>query len=94
MDRRYLLYYLNSPTCLAIMSDNQVETARANISLTNVKQFVVPVPPEAEQKRIVAKVDQLMTLVDDLESQLQDQQTVSRDLLDAAIHQLLNGAAA
>ena len=43
---------------------NQVE-----LNLSAVVQLVVPVPPLAEQRRIVAKVDELMALCDQLEQQ-------------------------
>lgn len=52
--------------------------------------LVMPIPPLAEQRRIVAKVDQLMAMVDQLEAQLAAARTKSTALLDAVIHELLN----
>ena len=45
----------------------------------------VPLPPLAEQHRIVAKVDELMALCDQLEAQLTQSQTDSRRLLEAVL---------
>jgi len=42
--------------------------------LTDVTQFVVPLPPLAEQRRIVAKIDELMTLCDGLEDKLEERE--------------------
>ncbi len=41
-----------------------------------LRAYAIPLPPLAEQKRIVARVDQLMALIDDLEAK----QTKKRDL--------------
>jgi len=56
-----------------------------------LSSFVFPIPPLAEQHRIVAKVDELMALCDRLEEQLPTAQTESRRLLEAVLHQALNG---
>ncbi len=48
----------------------------------------VPVPPLAEQRRIVAKVDQLMALVDQLESQLEHSSTTAESLMAAVVAEL------
>jgi type I restriction enzyme S subunit len=40
-----------------------------NISMRDIAEFIVPLPPLEEQSRIVAKVDELMTLCDTFESQ-------------------------
>jgi type I restriction enzyme S subunit len=85
INRRYLLHYLNSPTCLNIMFLNQVETARANISLTNVKEFLVPIPPESEQQRIATTVERVFNWISQLEEQQQAREIVSTKFAKAAI---------
>ena len=46
-------------------------------------------PRRAEQHRIVAKVDELMTLCNQLETQLTTTQTETRHLLEAILHEAL-----
>jgi type I restriction enzyme S subunit len=53
-----------------------------------LQDFVIPIPPLAEQRRIVAKVDQLMTLVDALETQLAASRTTGQALLAALVAEL------
>lgn len=57
--------------------------------LTNAREFPIPLPPLAEQHRIVAKVDELMALCDQLETQLADTAVDSRRLLEAVLQQAL-----
>lgn len=63
---RYILMYLNSTAAYNIMMSDKVDTARANISLTNICNFIVPLPPLAEQKRIVAQLEEILPLCDRL----------------------------
>lgn len=48
--------------------------AMPNVSLGDLRELQVVVPPLAEQKRIVAKVDELMALCDRLEAQQQERE--------------------
>ncbi len=48
----------------------------------------IGLPPLAEQRRIVAKVDQLMALVDQLEAQLSASRATASKLLDAIVAEL------
>ena len=48
----------------------------------------IALPPLAEQRRIVAKVDQLMALVDALETQLATSRATAANLLSALVAEL------
>jgi type I restriction enzyme S subunit len=60
-----------------------------NISVTKCRNIPVPLPPLAEQHRIVAKVDELMTLCDRLEAQFTKTRTEGRRFLEAVLHEAL-----
>ncbi|WP_197492406.1 restriction endonuclease subunit S, partial [Methylomonas methanica] len=55
--------------------------------------FLMPLPPLAEQDRIVVKVDELMALCNQLETQLTSTATDSRRLLEALLHEALSPVA-
>ena len=50
-----------------------------------------PIPPLAEQKRIVAKVDELMKLCDELGEQLRQSKQESKRLMQAVLHEVFEG---
>ncbi len=56
-----------------------------NLSTKQINDIVLAVPPLAEQHRIVAKVDELMALCDDLKQQLNEAQTTQMRLTDAVV---------
>jgi type I restriction enzyme S subunit len=60
------------------------------IAREDVDEFVIAMPPLAEQNRIVAKVDELMALCDKLETQLTTTETDSRHLLEAVLSKALD----
>ena len=52
--------------------------------------MLIPLPPLAEQCRILAKVDKLMALCNALEADLTSTQNQSRYLLEAVLHEALS----
>jgi type I restriction enzyme S subunit len=58
------------------------------INQTTLKSLPIPIPPLAEQRRIVAKVSELMALVDDLEKQLAASRAAAEKLLTALVAEL------
>lgn len=60
------------------------------INQTTLKSLPIPIPPLAEQRRIVAKVGELMALVDALEARLATAHTTAANLLAAAFAELTN----
>ena len=74
------------------MFDKQVDNARANLSMANISRFSIPLPPLAEQKRIVAKIDQLMVVCDKLEAERNERNRKRLILHRTAMDQLLSAA--
>lgn len=53
------------------------------------KSMIIAIPPLAEQKRIVKKVDSLMLLCDELEKKTEEQKEYSNKLMESAIKEML-----
>ncbi len=87
---RYLHLCILSPYTQSLVWGRQVGMAREGLSKKVLERFEIPLPPLEEQKRIVAKVDQLMALCDELEARQQKQQQGRVRLNDAALEALLN----
>lgn len=62
----------------------------SNMSGKSLASIAIPLPPLAEQKRIVAKVDELMVLCDRLEAQQQDRDTRQVSLAHASLARFAN----
>lgn len=61
---KYLKYILDSNYVFSFMNNNAKGTAQKGFYLNQVDNLVVPIPPLAEQKRIVDKVEELLALCD------------------------------
>lgn len=85
----YILHYLNSPAAIEYMLGSRVTNAQPNISLTDANNFPIPLPPLAEQHRIVAKVDELMALCDQLKVSLASAQKTQLNLADSFVEQAI-----
>jgi type I restriction enzyme S subunit len=59
-----------------------------NLSTKQINETAFPLPPLAEQRRIVTKVEQLMALLDALETQLAASRAIAANLLSALVAEL------
>ena len=62
----FLVHFLLSPVAQDLIHGGKVETARPNISLGDLCELGVPMPPLPEQRRIVAELEALQAKVDAL----------------------------
>ena len=86
---RYVCLAMNAaPTREAIEAMCATTAGNIGLSAGKLKTVEIPLPPLAEQRRIVAKVDELMALVDALETQLATARSTAAQLLAAAVAEL------
>lgn len=83
MARDFSVIALNSAPTRAQIEAYGKGTTRFRVSTGHLKTVLIPVPPLAEQHRIVAKVDELMALCDRLEEARKTREE-TRDKLTAA----------
>ncbi|KAF5421707.1 MAG: type I restriction enzyme, S subunit [Candidatus Methanocomedens sp.] len=88
---KYLYYYLRSKPFITYVESEMIGMAYPAINDGKLYKGLVPIPPLQEQKRIVAKVDQLMALCDELEAGLVQAQTEGGKLMEAVVHHVLAG---
>lgn len=64
----FMIYSLRDPKLMDRVQDKPIGATVQHLRVGGVETLLVPLPPIAEQHRIVAKVDELMAICDKLES--------------------------
>jgi type I restriction enzyme S subunit len=77
LDSRFLKWYLNSPDGYKAMTDQMTGSAITRIILQRIRTSPIPLAPLNEQRRIVAKLEKLLSRVDAAQARLA---TISRTL--------------
>ncbi|OYW73536.1 MAG: hypothetical protein B7Z37_21145 [Verrucomicrobia bacterium 12-59-8] len=88
----FLALLIGAPEAREYLGGASVGSTMQNLNQGILAKMPVGVPPLAEQRRIVAKVDQLMALVDALETQLADSRAAAANLLSALVAELTGTA--
>lgn len=82
---RYIFYSVDSPYFQRIILDNAGGSATPIINKLKLSKITISLPPLAEQKRIVEKVDQLMALCDDLEERIEKAEEKRGEILEGMV---------
>lgn len=64
VDKKYLIYALSSPLVQSQFKDKTNKVGQPKLAMERVKNSCFPLPPLAEQKRIVAKLEELLPIVE------------------------------
>jgi type I restriction enzyme, S subunit len=86
----YLLLSLMSPFFYAEMRAEMTGVAITRVTLKKLNEAVITLPPLREQHRIVAKVDELMALCDQLKAGINQAQTTQQQLAHALVEQAIH----
>jgi type I restriction enzyme S subunit len=85
---RFLSYLLNSPFLKAHLHENEVNNARANLSLGFFSNLKLNIPTLKEQKTIVSRIDEFAESIEKLETvylrKLNDLQDLKKSILQKA----------
>ena len=87
---KYIKIFLDSPLYWEQLYAKSMGTGQPNVNATSLKSLIIPLPPLAEQKRIVEKCDRLMSLCDQIEKQHKQKQDSIVRMNESAIAQLLS----
>ncbi|WP_316674663.1 restriction endonuclease subunit S [uncultured Tolumonas sp.] len=89
---KFMLFQLMSPYFQKSIYDKQSGMTALGIKASRLKEIVIILPPLAEQHRIVAKVDELMALCDQLEQQTLTSIDAHATLVETLLETLTNSA--
>jgi type I restriction enzyme S subunit len=91
MYRKYLLTTIETQSAQRQMSGKARGVAIKHLSITDFAKMSVPIPPPAEQQRIVAEVEARTTAIDHLEAELDRQITRSNRLRQSTLNFAFRG---
>lgn len=93
IDSTYINSLIRSELIQSVINEAKNST-NDNISMKSINNFLIPLPPSAEQHRIVAKVDELMLLCDQLEQQTEASIEAHATLVEVLLATLTDSAGA
>lgn len=67
IDTSFLYWVLTSPVCKAQADSKSTGIAQQTVGITSLANFLIPVPPIEEQKRIIEKLEELLSACDNLQ---------------------------
>ena len=85
-NRAFLKYVLMAPVIRNEIEKKATGTTAKGIKASKLKKVLIPLPPLKEQKRIVAKVDELFAKCDILEKQLTQSEQQRQKVCESILH--------
>jgi type I restriction enzyme S subunit len=87
LNRSFLKLILDCPQSQSTFESKAEGVAIKHISVVDLGMMVLPIPPLGEQHRIVAKVDAMMAICDQLKSRIQQSSQQQQLIADALVAQ-------
>ncbi|MDB9511894.1 restriction endonuclease subunit S [Kamptonema animale CS-326] len=87
INKIFLWYCLDSSFCQAQFIDKTKQVAVQKMAINRFSSTLIPLPPLAEQKAIVEKVDYLTKIIDELEAQIQHRKQLAENLMQTVLRE-------
>ena len=85
----FIYFLLKSPFWQTLLGLNSRATAQVNINAVNILKLPIPLPPFAQQNRIVIRLEGLMNNCDELQKSIQESQEQNELLLQQVLKEAL-----
>lgn len=86
--RDYLFYIINA---LDLLRDTKAAIKGATLNKTSLNEILVPLPPLAEQKRIVAKIEEIFAVIDQIGTKKEEALSIIKNMRQAALRDAIMG---
>ena len=83
----FLKLFMESPIYWKQLYDAAWGSGQPNVNATSLTNLNLPLPPLAEQKAIVEKVDKLMNIIDRLEQQIKHRKQLAENLMQTVLRE-------
>ena len=87
IESKFMYHWLLSPIVKHQCDEKATGIAQKTVSLNVLRNMIIPLPPLAEQQRIVEKVDKLMTLCDELEQEVSNAKKYASQLMETVLQE-------
>ena len=91
INSKYLLHIINSSATKNQFNKGLKGIGVPNLHLEQIRKVIFPLPPLSEQRRIVEKIEELLALVDDLETNKTDLQSYIKQAKSKVLEMAVRG---
>ena len=85
LENKMQMFFILSPFYQEFLVKKATGMTAKGIKASRLKEMLIPLPPLPEQKAIVAKVEKLLALCDQMETQITDSQIHAKQLMQAVL---------
>lgn len=93
VEPKFLIYWLASPTGRRLIAKSTIATTQSKLALFRIEKLPVPLPPIDEQRCIVAEVDRRLSIVREVEAEIDANLTRAHALRQAVLAKAFAGGA-
>lgn len=86
--RDYLFYIING---LDLLRDTKAAIKGATLNKTSLNEILVPLPPLSEQKRIVAKIEEIFAVIDQIGTKKEEALSIIQNMRQTALQDAIMG---
>ena len=92
VDKKYIAFYLRTKEVVKFAMNNLTGTRQPRVNIETLFELQIPLPPLLEQKRIVARIEELFSKLDEVKKLRKEALEQTKTLLKATLHRIFSKA--